>query len=231
MDDDRADRSLPAAVLFDMDGTLIDSEHLWLRAEQTVMSALGGTWSDADQEHCLGGPLERVARYMIEISSSDRSVEDVGLDLMDEVEGLMRREPIRWRPGARELLSESIDLGVPTALVTASWRRLVVALHSRMAADIGADPFTAIVPGDEVARGKPHPDPYLTASRILGQAPGECLAVEDSPTGVTAAVAAGCRVVAVPHIATIDPHSSVWIVRSLHGATVERLWRDVTRSR
>ena len=224
-------RELPGAVLFDMDGTLIDSEHLWLRAERTVMASLGGSWTDDDQAHCLGGPLERVAEYMIMTSSSDRTVAEVGLDLMDEVEHLMRREPIIWRPGARELLTETVVLGIPTALVTASWRRLVVAMHDRIAADIGAEPFTAIVPGDEVSRGKPHPDPYQSAARLLAQQPFDCLAVEDSPTGVAAAVAAGCQVVAVPHIATIEAHDTVWVVDTLEGSTVGTLWRDVTRSR
>lgn len=231
MDIRRSGSDVPAAVLFDMDGTLIDSEHLWLRAEQAVMSSLGGSWSEQDQAHCLGGPLERVAEYMIEMSSADRSADQIGMDLMDEVEFLMRREPIIWRPGARELLTEAVDLGIPTALVTASWRRLVMALHDRIAADVGGEPFTTIVSGDEVARGKPHPDPYESAARLLRQRPVECLAVEDSPTGVAAAVAAGCQVVAVPHIATIEAQDTVWIVDTLEGATLASLWRDVTRLR
>jgi HAD superfamily hydrolase (TIGR01509 family) len=218
----------PGAVLFDMDGTLIDSEHLWLQAEQRIMNDLGGTWSDADQEYCLGGPLERVAEYMIASAGSTRSVERVGFDLMDEVEVLMRREPIRWRPGARELLTEATELGIATALVTASWRRLVMALHERLALDIGVDPFTVMVPGDEVSRGKPHPDPYLSAMTLLGRAPGDCMAIEDSPTGVAAAVASGCKVVAVPHIANIEAHPSLCIVRSLEGETIQSLWRGFT---
>lgn len=219
---------LPGAVLFDMDGTLIDSEHLWLRAEQRIMNDLGGTWSDADQEHCLGGPLERVAEYMIASAGSTRSVQQVGLDLMDEVEHLMRREPISWRPGARELLTEATDLGIATALVTASWRRLVMALHERLALDIGVDPFTVIVPGDEVSRGKPHPDPYLSAMSLLRMVPVECMAIEDSPTGVAAAVASGCWVVAVPHIANIEAHPSLSVVNSLEGETIQSLWRGFT---
>ena len=219
---------LPGAVLFDMDGTLIDSEHLWLLAEQRIMNDLGGTWSNVDQEYCLGGPLERVAEYMIASAGSTRSVERVGFDLMDEVEALMRREPIRWRPGARELLTEATELGIATALVTASWRRLVMALHERLALDIGVDPFTVIVPGDEVSRGKPHPDPYLSAMTLLRRAPVDCMAIEDSPTGVAAAVASGCKVVAVPHIANIEAHPSLSIVRSLGGETIQSLWRGFT---
>jgi HAD superfamily hydrolase (TIGR01509 family) len=218
----------PGAVLFDMDGTLIDSEHLWLQAEQRIMHDLGGSWSDADQEHCLGGPLERVAEYMIASSGSTRSVQQVGLDLMDEVEYLMRREPVIWRPGARELLIEATGLGISTALVTASWRRLVMALHDRLTQDIGADPFTVIVPGDEVSRGKPHPDPYLSAMNLLGKFPINCMAIEDSPTGVASAVASGCRVVAVPHIAIIEEQLSLRVVHSLEGETIQSLWQGFT---
>jgi HAD superfamily hydrolase (TIGR01509 family) len=219
---------LPGAVLFDMDGTLIDSEHLWLKAEQRIMNDLGGSWSDADQEHCLGGPLERVAEYMIASSDSTRTVQQVGVDLMDEVEYLMRREPIIWRPGARELLTEATALGISTALVTASWRRLVMALHERLALDIGADPFTVIIPGDEVSRGKPHPDPYLSAMNLLGKVPENCMAIEDSPTGVASAVASGCRVVAVPHIAIIEAQFSLRVVNSLEGETIQSLWQGFT---
>lgn len=218
----------PGAVLFDMDGTLIDSEHLWLQAEQRIMGDLGGSWTDADQEHCVGGPLERVAEYMIASAGSRRSVLQVGLDLMDEVEALMRREPIIWRPGARELLAEATELGISTALVTASWRRLVMALHDRLAQDIGADPFTVIVPGDEVSRGKPHPDPYLSAMNLLGKVPINCMAIEDSPTGVASAVASGCRVVAVPHIAIIEAQLSLRVVNSLEGETIQSLWQGFT---
>jgi HAD superfamily hydrolase (TIGR01509 family) len=219
---------LPGAVLFDMDGTLIDSEHLWLEAEQRVMKDLGGGWTDADQEHCLGGPLERVAEYMNESAGSARSVQQVGLDLMDEVEHLMRQAPISWRPGARELLQEANDLGISTALVTASWRRLVMALHDRLSAEFGVDPFTVIVPGDEVVRGKPHPDPYLSAMKLLSKAPVNCMAIEDSPTGVAAAIASGCRVIAVPHIASIEAQESLCVVSSLKGESIQSLWQGFT---
>jgi beta-phosphoglucomutase-like phosphatase (HAD superfamily) len=103
-----------------------------------------------------------------------------------------------------------------------------MALHERLALDIGVDPFTVMVPGDEVSRGKPHPDPYLSAMTLLGRAPGDCMAIEDSPTGVAAAVASGCKVVAVPHIANIEAHPYLCIVRSLEGETIQSLWRGFT---
>lgn len=216
--------TLPAAVLFDMDGTLIDSEGLWLDAEIAVMASLGATWQERDQEHCLGGPLERVADYMIERSGADATPEAVGLMLLDAMEQRLREAPLSWRPGARALLVECRSVGVPTALVSASWNRLIDAVNEKITADIGGVAFDAIVAGDDVENSKPHPDPYLTAAAALGAAPRDCLALEDSPTGVRSAADAGCRVVAIPHIAPID-HPGVAVVDSLAGRDLTGLWQ------
>lgn len=214
---------LPAAVLFDMDGTLIDSEGLWLEAEHEVMGRLGGSWSDADQAACLGGPLERVADYMIERSGSSLTAEAVGVLLLDAMEHRLRATPLAWRPGARALLLECREAGIPTALVSASWSRLIVAVGEKIREDLGRDPFDAIVAGDDVERSKPHPDPYLMAAAALGATPSSCLALEDSPTGVRSAVAAGCRVIAIPHLADIEVAGAV-VVESLTEQTVAGLW-------
>jgi HAD superfamily hydrolase (TIGR01509 family) len=221
-------RQLPAAVLFDMDGTLIDSEGLWLDAEISVMGTLGSTWTEADQAHCLGGPLERVADYMIERSGAAASATDVGLMLLDAMEQLLRATPLAWRPGARSLLVECRSSHVPTALVSASWNRLIDAVSEKIADDIGMAPFDTVIAGDDVENSKPHPEPYLAAAAALGVAPHDCLALEDSPTGVRSAVNAGCRVVAIPHIATID-EPAVAIVRSLDGRGLQDLWEAASR--
>jgi len=216
----------PAAVLFDMDGTLVDSEHLWLDSEIQVMRSLDAEWTAMDQAHCLGGPLERVAEYMARRSGTAMSVADLGQLLLDTIEHKMRTEPLQWRPGALELLRNCRDEGIPTALVTASWDVLVQALAERMHVDVGCKPFDVTVAGDHIRNSKPHPEPYETAARLLGVVPGECLAIEDSPTGVRSAVAAGCVVVAVPHIAPIDPaEEAALIVSTLHGWHISELWR------
>ena len=217
----------PSAVLFDMDGTLLDSEGLWLIAEVEVMERLGSTWDLDDQAHCLGGPIERVARYMVERSGVDVEAADVGRMLVQTVEGHMRREPLTWRPGAREFLRETIDADIPRALVTASWAVLVDALSDRMREEIGVEPFTAVVAGDHITHGKPHPEPYLTAAGLIGSDPTTCLAIEDSPTGVRSARAAGCVVVAIPHIAAIPPDiSDIHVIESLEGTNPNALWDD-----
>lgn len=223
---------MPSAVLFDMDGTLIDSEHLWLRAEVRVMESLGTDWTTEDQSACLGGPLERVADYMKTRSRSDLPSGEIGRLLLCEIESLMRSEPLEWRPGALDLLGETMSAGIPRALVTASWAVLVDALADRMALDLGGSPFTAIVAGDDVANSKPHPEPYRRAAAAVGASPDTCLALEDSPTGVASAAAAGCRVVAVPHMAPVDDalagatHKAV--VTSLAGWSLADLWRQVS---
>ncbi len=215
---------LPAAVLFDLDGTLIDSEGMWLTAEIAVMADLGAGWTEADQAHCLGGPLERVAAYMLELSGSSLEPEAVGELLLDRMEEQLRSLPLAWRPGAPELLAQARALGVPTALVSASWARLIAAVQDRMDAEIGTRAFDAVVAGDDVTEGKPHPEPYETAAALLGVAPGDCLALEDSPTGVRSALAAGCHVVAIPHIAVVDDPRVV-LVTTLAGESVESLWQ------
>jgi len=213
----------PAAVLFDMDGTLVDSEGLWLQAEEAVMRGLGASWSSADQAHCLGGPLERVAEYMIDRAGATASVDEVGTMLLDEMEHRLRTSPLMWRPGARELLLECRNAGLPTALVSASWKRLIDAVAEHIHEDLRVPAFDVVVAGDDVEQSKPHPDPYLRAARLLGVHPDACLAIEDSPTGVRSAVAAGCRVVAVPHIAEVR-EAGVAIIETLAGRTVADLW-------
>jgi HAD superfamily hydrolase (TIGR01509 family) len=216
--------TLPSAVLFDMDGTLIDSEHIWLAAELLVMAELGGEWEAADQTACLGGPLERVVDRMIEKSGGGHDEDEVGTMLMAEVARLLRETPLAWRPGARFLLAEARAAGIPTALVSASWNRIIDAVAHKMTDDLGGTAFDAIVAGDDVELGKPHPEPYLTAASSLGVIPSMCLALEDSPTGVRSAVAAGCRVVAIPHVAPIA-NDGAYNVDTLAGWDLSALWR------
>jgi HAD superfamily hydrolase (TIGR01509 family) len=213
----------PNAILFDMDGTLIDSEGLWLEAEILVMSELGADWTDDDQSYCLGGPLERVVDYMLMRSGSEEPASFVMDRLLDTMEAHFRDRPLAWRPGARTLVTEARTRGVPTALVSASWNRLIDAISQKIDADLGVQAFDVVVAGDDVTNSKPHPEPYQTAADLLGVPTAQCLALEDSPTGVASATAAGCRVVAIPHIAEIDAMGA-YVIDSLEGWTVEALW-------
>jgi len=129
------------------------------------------------------------------------------------------QEHIPWRPGAVELLTELRDRAVPCALVTMSYESLATTVIG----GLHADSFAAVVTGDQVVDGKPHPEAYLTAAARLGVDPTQCVAIEDSPTGIASARAAGCVVIAVPHTVSVSPAPGLRIVDSLVGLTVDRL--------
>ena len=131
------------------------------------------------------------------------------------LDGVITRvaDQLPWRPGAPELLAECVAGGIPCVLVTMSWRRLADAVIS--SAPTGS--FVASVTGDEVRHGKPDPEPYLTAAATLGVDPSECVAIEDSPTGVASALAAGCATLGVPHVVPVAAAPGLTLVDSLVG--------------
>lgn len=204
----------PAAVLFDMDGTIVDTEPYWIASEFEVVEMHGGTWSIEHAKAVVGFDLLDAARYIATNGGIDVAPQDIVEMLLDRVVARLREE-VPWRPGARELLAAVVSAGIPTALVTMSWRRFA----DEMVGCLPAGSFTATVVGDEVTEGKPHPEPYLLAARKLGVDPRECVAIEDSPTGVRSALAAGCRVIAVPHVVdvptSLDVEGRLTLVRTL----------------
>ncbi|HEX2314201.1 MAG TPA: HAD family phosphatase [Thermomonospora sp.] len=206
------------AVLFDMDGLLIDSERMWFEVESEVMAWLGGTWGPEHQEKMVGGSLHRAAAYMLSLTGPVAPPEEVARRMLDGmVERLSACAP--FMPGAKELLTAVRDAGLPTALVSSSHRRLIEAVLD----GIGRDHFTLTVAGDEVTHLKPDPEPYLTAAAGLGVPPAQCVALEDSPTGVAAAQAAGCVTVAVPHLVPVPPAPGRIVVESLCDVDLDML--------
>ena len=223
------DRSCaPAGVLVDLDGTLVDSESVWWEAQNEVMCSWGSSWSTPDHTHCLGGPLERVSGYMAERTGAQARPEEIGQQLLSAVETRIRSQRPRWQPGAVDFLRACPRAAIPTGLVTAAWRSLVEASLERMRVDIGTEPFDVVATGDSVTADKPHAEPYEIAARAIGVATRDCLAMEDSPTGVQSALAAGCVVVAVPQGVHIDS-SNVLIVDTLENRQPQDLWRDARR--
>lgn len=205
----------PAAVLFDMDGTLVDSEKLWTIALDDYAAHRGGALSDATRESMVGSNMTRSMKLLLAdvgIPPTEAEVDAAA----EWVAGRMAQlfaQGLPWRPGAPEALREARALGVPVALVTSTIRSLT----ERALDTLGRDTFDVTVCGDEVdGRNKPDPEPYLKAARLLGVDPAACVAVEDSPTGVASAEAAGCLVVAVPCEVPLAPGPNRVLHESLH---------------
>ncbi|MEU9022447.1 HAD family phosphatase [Actinomadura sp. NPDC048394] len=207
------------AVLFDMDGLLVDSERVWLEVESQVVAWLGGEWGEEHQKALVGGSLTVAADYMLRLTGADVPAEEVGRRMLD---GMHERlsESVPLMPGAKELLVELKDAGVTAALVSSSHRRLIEPVLDA----VGREFFALSVAGDEVARTKPDPEPYLTATARLGAEPGRCVVLEDSPNGVAAGEAAGCVTVAVPSVLPIPPAPGRTVAASLREVTLERLF-------
>lgn len=206
--------TLPAAVLWDMDGTLVDTEPYWIDAEFALAARHGGTWSEEHAEQLIGHELMGSGAYMREHMGIDLTPREIVDALLDDVTERVTRE-VPWRPGARELLAALRAEGVPTALVTMSWRRFAAPVIDALP----PGSFDVTVTGDEVAEGKPHPEPYLAAARALRVAPEDCIAIEDSATGARSAQAAGCRVVVVPLHVAVPPAPRTVLRDTLEGLT------------
>ena len=208
----------PAAVLWDMDGTLVDTEPYWIELEIELVAAFDGTWTLEDAYSIIGFDLLDAAVELRDRGGVPLEPPEIVGRLLDGVIGRIDQH-LPWRPGAPELLAECRALGVPCALVTMSWRRLAEAVVE--AAPAGS--FRRVVTGDEVTNGKPHPEPYIAAAAALGVEPSECVAIEDSPTGTASALAAGCATLGVPHVVPLIPRSGLTIVDSLVGVGVDDL--------
>jgi HAD superfamily hydrolase (TIGR01509 family) len=203
---------LPSAVLFDMDGLLVDSEHTWYAVETEVMAVLGGPWGPEHQAALVGGPLAHSAQYMLDLSGrSDVDATEVARMLLDGMVDHLRRAPVGWMPGAQNLLEEVGAAGVPRALVSSSSRLVMDAVLDA----VGRGNFDVTVSSGDVERTKPHPDPYLRAAEHLGVAAGFCVALEDSAPGATSARAAGCVTVVVPSVSAVPSALADLLVPSL----------------
>ena len=211
----------PAAVLWDMDGTLVDTEPYWIRAETELMNAHGIAWSEEQGLEFVGNDLLTSAAMM----------QDAGLDLpaavivdtlLNEVVDKIE-EAVPFRPGALEFLDAIVTAGIPCVMVTMSYRRLAEAVI----AACPAHSFVGLVSGDEVSVGKPDPEPYLKGAALLGLEPGSCVALEDSRPGLASAEAAGTIAIGVPHLVDLEERPGRILWSSLEGRSVADL-RELT---
>lgn len=212
-----------AAVLWDMDGTLLDSEVLWDEAVYELADRLGRGLTPAVRETTLGNSMDGVLRKLFaycDVEPTPQAFAESATWLRTRV-GQMFDAGLPWRPGAKDLLAAVKSSGLRAALVTNTERELTEkALNT-----LGREHFDATVCGDEVSAGKPSPDPYLRAAQLLGLAPEQCLAIEDSPTGTHSAEEAGCAVLVVPSTVPVVPRPGVLVVESLVGLGVPALQR------
>ncbi|MGW1347473.1 HAD family hydrolase [Kribbella sp. NPDC002412] len=207
------------AVLWDMDGTLVDSEKVWAEVQIELLASLGAVWTVEDCMTLVGSDLrDAVQVWMARIPDGVITADELAERMFGAVVDALRRD-VEFRPGAIELLQALRKADVPCALVSASYRVMIDAVLPHLP----PDPFDVIVAGDEVVNGKPHPEPYLTAAAKLGVDPAQCVVIEDSNTGTEAGTAAGAYVVAVPQWVTIPEAPRRLVLDSLEPITPETL--------
>jgi HAD superfamily hydrolase (TIGR01509 family) len=194
-----------------MDGTLIYSEPYWMASEDSLAKSYGGTWTEADAHATIGKSLyDSSAMLRKRFGIEDLSVQEVIDRMTNEViENL--RQNLPFRPGALELLVELKKRGIKTALVTMSMRSMA----QTVADAIGFEAFDVIVAGDEVTQGKPHPEPYLRAAELLGVDIRDCVAFEDSSTGLQSAESAGAHTIGIPNLIPLPSRPTNKIIGSL----------------
>ena len=185
--------TFPAAILFDHDGTLVDTEPVWAAAKVALTAEFGGTWTEQDTLDCLGLSMQFTLDRLRErgVNLPDEEINDL---LVAKVHETLAQQPVEFLPGIERFLSEVRDAQIPAAVVTNATTS--VARRTADAAPEGT--FSVIIGNDETTHPKPNPQPYLLAAERLGVDPTQCVALEDSPSGVRSATAAGMRVIVVP---------------------------------
>ena len=198
-----------------MDGTLVDTERYWMAAEEELVESFGGRWTHEDALGVVGRGLWEAA-LVFQAAGVDLDADTIVARLTARVQEQLTLHGVPWRPGARELLEALREASVPTALVTMSIR----AMADDVVAAIPFDAFDVIVTGDSVENAKPHPEPYLAAAAAIGVDARDCVAIEDSPAGLTSAWAAGAVTIGVPNILPLDEAPAQVLWESLEGRSV-----------
>ncbi|MFM2373652.1 MAG: hypothetical protein RJA75_548 [Actinomycetota bacterium] len=206
------------AVLFDMDGTIIDSEPYWLASEQALAAEHNGVWTVDDGLDVIGMSLEKSSQVLKDRANVPLETSEIVDRLTNDVQSKLAKV-VPWRPGAKELLLDLRKHNVKTALVTMALSRMA----KQVVDAIPFEAFDVIVAGDNVTRGKPHPEAYEKAAALLGFETKHCIAFEDSITGLTSAEAAGTYAIGIPNIIEIPAKEGRVIWPTLEGVTYKQL--------
>ena len=201
-----------------MDGTLVNTEPYWISAETDLIESFGGSWSHDEAMQLVGSGLWHSAA-VLQAKGVDLSADEIVDALTDRVLEQLVEFGIPWRPGAKELLVELREQGIPTALVTMSVSRMAHHVADRL----GFVGFDAVVSGDDVTNAKPHPEPYLRGAELLGVNPADCVSIEDSPPGMASALAAGTVVIGVPFMVELPDDSAHALWPTLDGRHLDDL--------
>lgn len=202
-----------------MDGTLIDSEPYWLDAEIALVQSFGGHWTQEQGLTLVGSGLWDSAAAL-QHAGVDLELREIIDRLSVDVRARLV-EHVPWRPGAREMIASMLDAGIPTALVTMSFRENALTISEAISREIGREAFSVVIAGDDVTEPKPNPEPYLTAADHLGVDIAHAVAFEDSVFGAASAYSAGALTIGIPlHIEIPDSYIHVrW--DSMEGKTLE----------
>jgi len=216
-------------VLFDMDGTIIDSEPYWMRAERELVESFGGTWGEEQAYALVGSGLWNSASLLI--------AEGVELEhevIIDKLSARVREqiiESVPWRPGVRELMAELLEAGLPMALVTMSIGLNARALSAALDQELGQTVFSAIISADDVKRPKPDPEAYLSGAAAIGVDIADTLSFEDSSYGAASAFSAGSVTIGIPLHVEIPQGSTHEQWESLAGTRLRDLHQAYSRHR
>lgn len=212
------------AVLWDFDGTLVDTEPIWARTEQDMMAEHGVHWTDEMMRAKIGQPATLSAAQMAAAIGAPERTDELYATLHDRVAGHLGSHELPFLPGVRSLIHELESNGVRAAVVTASNGQIIDAARSRL-----PEVFEFIITADDVERSKPHPDPYLLAFERMGIDPLDAIILEDSVPGTRSALDAGGVVFAVPELVRIpkDPrvHISEDALRTTRLEDIQHVWR------
>ncbi len=213
----------PQAVLWDLDGTIVDSEPYWLLSEQRLVEEFGGTWSEADGFALIGAGLANAAEHL-QKCGVDMPVDAIVKRMVDEVD-VMNAQQIPWRPGALELIRSIHDAGIPQVIVTMSYRTTA----NFVADEVGL--FAGVICGEDVTHSKPHPEPYQMGAALVGASPRDCVAMEDSVPGNESAVAAGAVTIALPLHVPLPESENYTIWHTMVGRDVSHIREVFSKAR